>query len=462
MSNDPNNNNPPTSGKSPSSAWMDWRDDDLAVPLEQIVNEAPIIPPDNDKRIDLYLRSAHRLFLKTNTQYHGAKSNSEKELAYILLLRFVNLIIHTIPKHKEIKDLDETQRKDLADLRNKCSVALNHLEKVKGYQKQKMPPSNPTPQSQPQVQHLPGIPAYQPSNVQLPTIEPVPTSDQKTEPQSKTNLRKSASEHPALRTMADFSEISKLGEGGFAACFKMMDNKTHNICVVKKIPFTTVDDVFHISTEIQILRKLSHPGIVGYLATFMDGNNMCMAMEFCDVGDLKDWISHRQPRWTPVDLKLFQKWAEMMTSAMTHVHHAGILHRDLKPSNILLKKISDSEIVPKIADFGLSYQLMTDRSRASTIAGTLIYWPPEVYAGEKPGKPADVYSMGCIFYEMLVGTSRPATSLLLHEKKKGLLSEICKHYNRDIEMLIARMVEDHIEDRPTFEAVNCLLRNDFK
>lgn len=63
----------------------------------------------------------------------------------------------------------------------------------------------------------------------------------------------------------------------------------------------------------------------------------------------------------------------MLCSGMAHVHSKDLLHRDLKPSNILLTTGSEGRIIPKLADFGLSYELIKNKSKASQTAGTLIY-----------------------------------------------------------------------------------------
>ena len=131
----------------------------------------------------------------------------------------------------------------------------------------------------------------------------------------------------------------ELGVGTFGACFKVFDKRSGSTCVLKKIPFNTPKDVQLISTEIQVLRKLSNPFIVTYYTTFLDGNNMCLVMEvinkkvcffnvykYCSGGDLYKWIQDRERsnKWEPLHINQVFEWAWMMCKGMEHVHSKGL------------------------------------------------------------------------------------------------------------------------------------------
>mmetsp|Transcript_4367 Transcript_4367/g.6118 ORF Transcript_4367/g.6118 Transcript_4367/m.6118 type:complete len:228 (+) Transcript_4367:2-685(+) len=174
----------------------------------------------------------------------------------------------------------------------------------------------------------------------------------------------------------------------------------------------------------------------------------------------------------PISEYLLSEWTRMISSAMDHVHSLGILHRDLKPSNLFLtsgpkkdkkdyhkpveemtpEEFQHKDLVIKIGDFGLSYELVKNKSRASTRAGTFLYWPPEVLAGETPGKSADVYSVGCILYELCMGIRHPGTGLLT-ERKGPLLEGMREYYSNHLVDLISAMVATNPSDRPTFHEI---------
>lgn len=86
--------------------------------------------------------------------------------------------------------------------------------------------------------------------------------------------------------------------------------------------------------------------------------------------------------------------------AIEHVHSLGVIYRDLKPENILI----DERGHVKLADFGLAKEGMNgSRAKAKSFCGSPAYLPPEMLGESGVGKPADIYQMGAVLYEMLVG-----------------------------------------------------------
>lgn len=86
--------------------------------------------------------------------------------------------------------------------------------------------------------------------------------------------------------------------------------------------------------------------------------------------------------------------------AIEHLHSIGVIYRDLKPENILI----DSSGYVKLADFGLSKEGMLKAStKAKTFVGSPAYLPPEIFTSAGVTKAADIYQMGAVLYELLVG-----------------------------------------------------------
>ena len=123
-------------------------------------------------------------------------------------------------------------------------------------------------------------------------------------------------------------------------------------------------------------------------------------MEYVDGGDLKQRLELSISPTQALDYLL------QIASALNEAHKHGIVHRDVKPANILFK-----DNTPILTDFGIAKQVDVDADLTSTgiFLGSPNYVSPEQADGHKLDGRADIYSLGCIFYEMLTG-SKPYTS----------------------------------------------------
>ena len=145
--------------------------------------------------------------------------------------------------------------------------------------------------------------------------------------------------------------------------------------------------------EIEILKSCKDPNIVRYKEDFYEGGKILLVMEFCEGGALDNFISKlRRPLKEP---ELLQKFSQIL-SGLQYIHSRNILHRDLKPANIFLTSNQDL----KIGDFGISKSLTGTRQMAKTFCGTPCYMAPEVLGGKLYNHKADIWSLGCILYEL--------------------------------------------------------------
>eukprot|EP00930_Biecheleria_cincta_P085365 TRINITY_DN74760_c0_g1_i1.p1 TRINITY_DN74760_c0_g1~~TRINITY_DN74760_c0_g1_i1.p1 ORF type:complete len:651 (+),score=136.12 TRINITY_DN74760_c0_g1_i1:207-1955(+) len=149
--------------------------------------------------------------------------------------------------------------------------------------------------------------------------------------------------------------------------------------------------------EINILRLLDHPGIVRFIEAFTHGPSdwRLIAMEFVDGGDVLDSLTAEPQLYVE---SLVRPMMYHIACGLGHAHEHGVLHRDLKPENILVRR---RDHFPKVADFGLGRQI-GGTEMARTMAGTPTYMAPEVHDMRVPYEfPADVYSLGLVFTDML-------------------------------------------------------------
>ena len=149
--------------------------------------------------------------------------------------------------------------------------------------------------------------------------------------------------------------------------------------------------------EVAIVERLNHPNIVRHYDCGLADDRIFFAMELVDCGTLKDVLRQRgKLPWREA-----VECAMQICAALAHAHPIGVIHRDLKPANLFLA--DDGRL--KVGDFGLARDLNSTRLTVDgQTVGTCRYMPPEQIAGEAELTGAtDLYAVGCILYEMLVG-----------------------------------------------------------
>ena len=151
--------------------------------------------------------------------------------------------------------------------------------------------------------------------------------------------------------------------------------------------------------EIRNLKSSQHENLVKYVDDFYENGCFLIVMEFCSGGDLADAIKNQNGKPFSVDILL--TWFGQLTSALKYLQEKKLIHRDLKPANVFLNIFQ----ILKIGDFGLSKSLQTTNYMAQTVCGTILYMAPEVLNGEAYNHKADMWSLGCILYELV--TLRP-------------------------------------------------------
>src|SRR2546427_3189316 len=192
-----------------------------------------------------------------------------------------------------------------------------------------------------------------------------------------------------------------LGEGGRKRVYLAHDMKLDRDVAVAVIKTEGLDagGLVRVRREAQAMGRLGdHPNIVTVFDIGDDDGQSYIVSQYMGGGDL-DGLLNKAPnrRLTIVDA---MQIAWQVVQGLAHAHGRGIIHRDLKPGNIWLTEDGTA----KIGDFGLAVAL--DRSRLTMegmMVGTVAYMPPEQALGRQPDTRSDLYSLGCVTYEMVTG-----------------------------------------------------------
>ena len=198
--------------------------------------------------------------------------------------------------------------------------------------------------------------------------------------------------------------IQKIGEGGMGIVYKAEDTKLRRYVALKFLPSELTRDKpakTRFIQEAQTAANLNHPHICTIHEADESDDQTFIAMEFIEGQTLKDMIETG-----PLEVDEAVAIASQVAEGLKEAHESGIIHRDIKPANIMLTKKGQA----KIMDFGLAkLEWAADLTKTATILGTVAYMSPEQARGEKVDLRTDIWSLGCVFYEMLTG-QRPFKS----------------------------------------------------
>jgi tetratricopeptide (TPR) repeat protein/predicted Ser/Thr protein kinase len=203
----------------------------------------------------------------------------------------------------------------------------------------------------------------------------------------------------ASALFSHYEIIEALGGGGVGVVYKARDLHDGKLVAVKVIPPELTSDpaiVEHFINESAICSELDHPHITAVYESGYWGGQAYLAMEYLEGGSLQDLFdSHHR-----LELIGALEVAIQIADALVYAHSQQVLHRDVKPSNILLQ----SRSFAKLADFGIARTLVAQGvPHEDEVMGTPYYMSPEQVMGRQVDYRTDLFSLGCVLYEMIAG-----------------------------------------------------------
>jgi serine/threonine protein kinase len=254
-----------------------------------------------------------------------------------------------------------------------------------------------------------------------------------------------------LQTVGDFELGEHLASGTVGDVYRARHRTTGQSAVVKFLQTHAASEPDlqrRFVREVAIVERLDHPNIVRHFDCGLAEDRIFFAMELVECGTLKDVLRQRgRLPWREA-----VECAMQICAALAHAHKIGVIHRDLKPANLFLAE--DGRV--KVGDFGLARDLNSSRlTLDGQTVGTCRYMPPEQIAGEADLSGAtDLYAVGCILYEMLVGNTPfdGGTIVEIFESHINDLPDPPAYYvpdcPADLSELVMLLLEKSPADRP--------------
>ncbi|XP_005520039.1 PREDICTED: serine/threonine-protein kinase 36 [Pseudopodoces humilis] len=207
--------------------------------------------------------------------------------------------------------------------------------------------------------------------------------------------------------MENYHVLEMIGEGSFGRVYKGRRKHSAQVVALKFIPKVgrSEKELKNLQREIEIVRGLHHPNIIQMLDSFETAKEVVVVTDYAE-GELFQILEDDGS--LPEDQ--VQTIAAQLISALYYLHSHRILHRDVKPQNILLGK----DGVVKLCDFGFARAMSIHTMVLTSIKGTPLYMSPELVEERPYDHTADLWSVGCILYELFVGTPPFYTNSIFH------------------------------------------------
>ena len=254
--------------------------------------------------------------------------------------------------------------------------------------------------------------------------------------------------------MDKYRKVKIVGKGSFGHAVLVQSIFDRKLYIMKIIDVSRMErkQKEEALNEVHVLKAMRHPYIVTYRESFMDKRCLCIVMDYADGGDMYGKIANQKKIGKGFSESSILDWFVQICLAIKHMHDRKILHRDLKTQNVFLT--AKNEV--KIGDFGISRVLQHTYDCAQTAIGTPYYLSPEICQEKPYNQNSDIWSLGCILYEMVtLRHAFDASSMkgLVVKILRGTYPSIPSCYSQNLRELIDEMLEKDARKRPSVKKI---------
>lgn len=249
---------------------------------------------------------------------------------------------------------------------------------------------------------------------------------------------------------SNFKVLELIGKGSFASVYKVMRKTDGKVYAMKRVKISKMSrkEISDTLNEVRFLASIQHPNVVGFYEAFIDNNDteLCIIMEYCGCGDLSQKVERYKKKRQYISEPRIWGYIIQMLQALQALHSHGICHRDLKAANTFLSE--DGSI--KVGDMNVSK--MMSKGNLKTQIGTPYYMAPEIWNNQPYNEKCDIWSLGCMIYEMaalrppFLGDSFPS---LKRAVVIGRFAPIPTVYSDALSRVINAMIKVNPRERPT-------------
>ncbi|KAM5246510.1 aurora kinase A [Ctenodactylus gundi] len=262
-------------------------------------------------------------------------------------------------------------------------------------QSQKLIPSQKLAQKQLQAASAPHLVSGPVSNTQK-SEQPQPAAPGNKTEKEVASKPKNEDSKKRQWTLEDFDIGRPLGKGKFGNVYLAREKQSKFILALKvlfKAQLEKAGVEHQLRREVEIQSHLRHPNILRLYGYFHDATRVYLILEYAPLGT----VYRELQKLSKFDEQRTATYITELANALLYCHSKRVIHRDIKPENLLLGSAGEL----KIADFGWSVHAPS--SRRTTLCGTLDYLPPEMIEGRTHDEKVDLWSLGVLCYEFLVG-----------------------------------------------------------